>query len=147
MLLFHQQLCPSIFAQDIIYSSFLSCIFVHTDCSEHQVFAKRSICLSTLKYSLEDSVESFCHARFDSMWSIIMIRLCWYLDLFIISHFLPRFPFPIIFHRVTFVSFLMKFGNLFIIHYKISISFNQNNFHNHCLLHLQLLLFHYQYLY
>ena len=82
---------------------------------------KTPIHCSIFKCELEDSVESICHIRFWSMSFIIMISLWWYLDLFIISHFLPRSPFPILTHEVPTVLFLVEIGNIFIIHHKILI--------------------------
>ena len=79
---------------------------------------KKSICCSTCKYALKDSVEYICHARFYFIWEIIMIIIWWYHYLFIISHFLQRFPFPIIYNEVPLVFFVVKIGNLLIIHHK-----------------------------
>ena len=45
----------------------------------------------------------------------------WFLDLFIVSHFLPRFPFQILTHEIRPVSFVIKNWNIFIIHHKILI--------------------------
>ena len=102
-----------------MWSSFLPCLFLSTYFYGHQVFGKISIHWSTLKYTLEESVESIFHTRFDSMWDIIMTSIWWSLYFFIIPHFLPIFPFSILAHEILLVSLLMHIGNIFIIHRKI----------------------------
>ena len=111
----------SICSQIIICSYFLPRFCGGTYCSEHKVFEKKLINCSTFKYTPEESVEYIYHIRFESMWAIIITSPWWYLDLFIISHSLPRFPFQTLSNEVTLVFFLMQIGNIFIIHHKILI--------------------------
>ena len=94
-------------------------LFVPNYFSEQKVSEKKSIHCSTLKYALEYSVEYIFHTRFESRWAIKMISLWCSLDLFIISHFLPRFPCPILAREVSPVFLIIKIDNIFIIHHKI----------------------------
>ena len=108
---------------------------------------KISIHCSTFKYSLEDSVEYIYRTMFESTWAILIISIWWYLDFFIISHFLPRLPYKIHSHEVPLIFFLVKIGNIFIIHHKIQIFYitfwtlNPHQYHFHCLWYLQLVPF------
>ena len=51
----------------------------------------------------------------------IMISIWWSLDFFTIPHFLTRSTFTILTHEVPLIFFLMKIGDIFIIHHKIRI--------------------------
>ena len=115
ILWFHQQLCSSIFAQGLMCSYFLKCLFVITYCYDPQVFEKLIHC-STFKYSLEDSVESICHTRFESTWYF-------YVGPWISSSYpsSSQDSFSILAHEVPLVFFLMQIGNIFIMHHKIRI--------------------------
>ena len=101
---------------------FLSAMFLHTYVLLWvESIWKKPIHFSVFKYSLKDSVESIFHTRFEAIWSIIMISIQWYLDSFIIYHFLTILSFPIINHEVTLLFLLIQVGNIFIMHHKILI--------------------------
>ena len=75
--------------------------------------------LRTFKYVLKDIVEYIYHHMFEAMWNIIIISLWFTLNLLIIYHFLPGFPFLILTHEVTLVFIPIKSRHLFINHNKI----------------------------